>query len=133
MNSLTTTLSFWFYPTDTITSNTLLSLKNAGGTSRLTIYANNTSGKVSCNFSVWGVVLEGTFVVNSWNLVTVIISNGACNLLMNGVNSQGATGSGSMGEPSKIVLGLTSFNVQGLTIFNRVFSLVEVQTLYNEV
>jgi hypothetical protein len=133
MNSLTTTLSFWFYPTDTITTNTLLSLKNAGGTSRLTIYANNTSGKVSCNFSVWGFVLEGTFVVNSWNLVTVVMSNGACYLLMNGVNSEYGSGSGSMGEPSKIVLGLTSFNVQGLTIFNRVFNLPEVQTLYNEV
>lgn len=133
MNSSTTTLSLWFYPSDEITASTLLRLTTAGGTSRMTIYANNIPGKITCDFPLWGFVLEGAFVVNSWNLVTVIMSNGACYLLMNGVNSQGATGSGSMGEPSKIVLGPTSFNVQGLTIFNRVFSLLEVQTLYNEV
>jgi len=133
MNSLTTTLSFWFYPSDTITANTLLTLKNAGGFPRLSIYANNTPGKVSCNFSLWGFVLEGTFVVNSWNLVTLVMLNGACYLLINGVNSEYGAGSGSMGAPSKLVLGPTSFDVQGLTIFNRVFNLSEVQRLYNEV
>jgi hypothetical protein len=99
----------------------------------MTIYLNNTPGKVSCDFPLWGFVLEGSFVVNSWNLVTLVMLNEVCYLLINGVNSQYNSGTGSMGAPSKLVLGPTSVNIQGLTIFNRIFNLEEVQRLYNEV
>jgi hypothetical protein len=133
MNSSIVTISLWFYPTDQITTSTLLRLTTAGGTSRMTIYVNNIPGKVTCDFPLWGFVLEGSFVVNSWNLVTLVMLNGAGYLLINGVNSQNSSGSGSMGAPSKLVLGPTSVNIQGLTIFNRAFTLEEVQRLYNEV
>jgi hypothetical protein len=75
MNSSSVTISLWFYPTDQITASTLLRLTNVGGTSRMTIYLNNTPGKVSCDFPLWGFVLEGSFVVNSWNLVTLVMLN----------------------------------------------------------